>query len=83
MCGAEALCHAEEDGEELYVFSRELVPPPPPEAPNEEHLEFIHYQLDCLMDTSGVVLYGLIMLGDRLQGGAPPLAVSLDSHMQK
>lgn len=60
---------AQEDEEDPFMFSRDPVPPPPPEAPNEEHLEFIHYQLDCLTEASGVVLYGLIMLGDRLQGG--------------
>ena len=73
LCGAEGLDHADEDEEDLYAFSREPVPPPPPEAKNEDHLEFIHYQLDCLMETSGVVLYGLVMLGDRLQGGVPPM----------
>lgn len=45
------------------------MPCPLPEAPNEDHLEFIHYQLDLITEASGVVLYGLIMLGERLQGG--------------
>jgi hypothetical protein len=60
---------ADEEEEDPLIFSREPLLPPPPEAPHAEHLEFIHYQLDCLTEATGVVLYGLVMLGTRLEGG--------------
>ena len=70
----------QEDEDDLSSFSRDPVPPPPPDAPNEDLLEFIHYQLDNLMDSTGVVLYGLVMLGDRLQGGVPSSLLELLQH---
>lgn len=51
------------------------MPKPPTDASHDDHLEFIHYQLDCITETSGVVLNGLVMLGDRAQGGKPSLLI--------
>lgn len=52
---------------------RTQMPPPPPGAPVDQHMEFLHQQLDSL-GSDRPLLDGLVLLGDgdneRLQGGA-------------